>query len=67
MRFEALLKALFPSLVPIPRKSSKDMGDEVARGLVRAYARGNVNLQYGRYLTGEQLEERKHALSRHAF
>ncbi|MHA5986297.1 hypothetical protein ACVSMR_05665 [Pseudomonas aeruginosa] len=64
MRLTKLLKALLPSLVSIPAKADADV---VARKLVRSYARGNVNLQYGRYLTSKQLEARKQKLAQHSF
>lgn len=67
MWFQKLLRALFPARVAIPAKSSKDVADRVAHDVVRAYARGNVNLQRGRYMTSEQLEARKQKLAQHAF
>lgn len=67
MRLAKLLKALLPTLLPIPARSTKAAEEAVARNLVRSYARGNVNLQYGRYLTAEQLEARKQKLAQHSF
>ncbi|MCY1365029.1 hypothetical protein D9M69_518590 [compost metagenome] len=56
--------ALLPSLVAI---STTADADSFARKLVRFYARGNVSLQDGRYLTSKQLEARKDALAQHSF
>ncbi len=67
MWFQKLLRALFPSRVAIPAKSSKEAADIAAHNIVCSYARGNVNLQRGRYLTSEQLEIRKQKLAQHAF
>lgn len=67
MLFAKLLKAFLPTLITLPAKSSKEAGDAIAHKLVRSYARGNVNLQFGRYLTMDQLEARKQKLARHAF
>ena len=67
MWFKKLFRALFPSLVTLPAKSSKEAAAVVAQNLVRSYARGNVNLQRGRFLTSEQLEARKQKLAQHTF
>ena len=67
MRFKALLGMLFPTLVAIPAKTSKTGAAAVAQNLVRSYARGNVNLQRGRYVTAEQLEARKRKLAQSSF
>ncbi|KPZ19812.1 hypothetical protein [Pseudomonas syringae group genomosp. 3] len=67
MWLQKLLRALSPSWVDIPAKSSKEAADITAHNIVCSYARGNVNLQRGRYLTSEQLEIRKQKLAHHAF
>ncbi|QVE17365.1 hypothetical protein KGD89_00910 [Pseudomonas cichorii] len=67
MWFRKLFRALFPTRVKIPVYSSKEAASSVARNVVRSYARGNVNLQRGRYMTSEQLEARKQKLAQHAF
>lgn len=67
MWFQKLFRALFPARVEIPAYSSQDTSSAVARSVVRSYARGNVNLQRGRYMTSEQLEARKQKLAQHAF
>ncbi|KPX20389.1 hypothetical protein ALQ28_01789 [Pseudomonas syringae pv. delphinii] len=67
MWLQKLLRALSPSWVDIPAKSSKEAADIAAHNIVCSYARGNVNLQRGRYLTSEQLEIRKQKLAHHAF
>ncbi len=67
MRLAKLLKALLPTLLPIPDRDTKAAKDAVAHGLVCSYARGNVNLQDGRYMTAEQLEARKQKLAQYSF
>lgn len=67
MWFKKLLRALFPSFVKIPTKNSQELAAEVAHRVVRSYARGNVNLQRGRYMTADQLEARKRQLAHHTF
>ncbi len=67
MWFKRFLKALMPTFVTIPAKDSKEAALVVTRNVVRSYARGNVNLQYGRYVTSEQLEARKQKLAQHSF
>jgi len=67
MWFKIFFRALFPSLVTIPAKTSKAAAMALAHNLVRSYARGNVNLQRGRYMTSEQLEARKRELAQHSF
>ena len=67
MPLNNFLRALFPSLVTIPTKTSKAAATKVAHDLVRSYACGNVNLQRGRYMTSEQLEARKRRLAQPSF
>lgn len=67
MQLIKLFKALVPTIFSVPAASSKERQDAVVQKLVRTYARGNVNLQYGRYVTEEQLTARKQKLARHAF
>lgn len=67
MWFTKLLRALFPTLARIPASTSKAASAAVAAGLVRSYARGNVNLQRGRYVTAAQIEARKQKLAQHSF
>ena len=62
-----IVRALLPSLVVIPANSSEVTQTAVAQRLVRSYSRSNLNLQRGRYVTAEQLEDRKHQLAKHSF
>lgn len=55
------------SLSVIPSHDMKAISEEIAARLVRSYARGNVNLQYGRYVTAEELEARKQRLAQYTF
>jgi hypothetical protein len=66
-KFRRLLDALFPSFVTIPSRTSEAYSKALATSLVRSYARSNLNLQRGRYVTAEQLEDRKHQLAKHSF
>lgn len=65
--FKVLHAALLPSLIPIPAKSSQAASDAIARRVVRSYARSNLNLQRGRHMTAQELEDRKQALAKHSF
>lgn len=67
MWFRKLFSAILPVRVKIPAHSSQEAAVTIARTVVRSYARGNVNLQRGRYMTSEQLEARKQKLAQHAF
>lgn len=66
MRIKKLLRAIVPTFERVPAKRSEE-GKEVARNLVKTYARGNVNLQRGRYLTKSQMLVRKQNLAKHSF
>lgn len=59
--------ALFPSLIPIPAKCSQAASDAIACRVVRSYARSNLNLQRGRYMTAQDIEARKQKLAKHSF
>lgn len=65
--FRRLIEALLPSLVVIPANTTEVTQKAVAQRLVRTYARSNLNLQRGRYVTAEQLEDRKRQLAKHSF
>lgn len=67
MWFRKLLRVLLPTLATLPASNSKASATWVAKGLVRSYARGNVNLQRGRYVTSAQIEARKQKLAQHSF
>ncbi|GFM88261.1 hypothetical protein PSCICO_36600 [Pseudomonas cichorii] len=67
MWFKMLLRALLPTFAPIPEKRSIEADAVVAHKIVRSYARGNVNLQRGRYMTADKLEARKRQLALHSF
>ena len=65
--FVKLRRALFPSLAIIPKDSTEVAQKAVVQRIVRRYARGNLNLKRGRYVTAEQMEERKRRLANHSF
>lgn len=65
--FRRIIRALFPSLIVIPANTSEVTQKAVAQRLVRSYSRSNLNLQRGRYMTAEQLEDRKRQLANHTF
>lgn len=67
MWFRRIVRALFPSLVVIPANTCEVTQIAVAQRLVRSYSRSNLNLQRGRYVTAEQLEDRKRQLAKHTF
>ncbi len=69
MRFKLkrLLNSLFPSFVVMPASNTEEASKALAHKLVRSYSRSNLNLQLGRYLTAEQLEDRKRQLAKHSF
>jgi hypothetical protein len=67
LKFRRLLDVLFPSFVTIPARTSEVYSKALATSLVRSYARSNLNLQRGRYVTAEQLEDRKRQLAKHSF
>lgn len=67
MWMKRLNAAFFPSLIPIPARSSQQASNAVARRLVRTYARSNLSLQRGRYMTAQDLEDRKQQLAKHSF
>lgn len=60
-------RALFPSLAVIPGVTSELAQQAVVRRVVRTYARGNLNLKLGRYVTADQIEARKRQISKHSF
>lgn len=62
-----IIRALFPSLIVIPANTCEATQKAVAQRLVRSYSRSNLNLQRGRYMTAEQLEDRKRQLANHTF
>jgi len=45
-----------------PLKSSPSINEETIRNIVAKYARGNINLQFGRYSTTEQIDKRREAV-----
>jgi hypothetical protein len=65
--FKILQGSLFLSLIPVPAKSSQAASDAIARQVVRSCARSNLNLQRGRYMTAQDIEDRKQALAKHSF
>ncbi len=67
MWFRRLLRALLPTHAVIPERSSKTSATLVAKSFVRSYARGNVNLQRGRYVTSADIDARKQKLAQHSF
>lgn len=67
MKLEKLVATEALSLSVIPTHDMKAVSKEIAARLVRSYARGNVNLQYGRYVTAEELESRKQRLAQYIF
>jgi hypothetical protein len=67
MWLSRLVAALYPTLIPVPVKTSEARANALAHDLVRRYARSNVNLQKGRYVTAEDLEARKRVLALHSF
>lgn len=67
MWFRRLLRALLPTHAVIPARSSKTSATLVAKSFVRSYARGNVNLQRGRYVTSADIDARKQKLAQHSF
>lgn len=62
-----VIESLLPSLVVIPANTTEVTQQAVAQRLVRSYSRSNMNLQRGRYVTAEQLEDRKRQLAKHSF
>lgn len=67
MWFRKILRVLLPTLAEIPASSSKAYAAIVAKAFVRSYARGNVNLQRGRYVTSADIDARKQKLAQHSF
>lgn len=67
MWFKKILGVLLPTLAEIPAGTPDASARTVVKGLVRSYARGNVNLQRGRYVTSAQIEARKQKLAQHSF
>lgn len=62
-----LFNALFPGFVIVPADTSEVASKALAHELVRSYSRSNLNLKLGRYVTAEQLEDRKRQLAKHSF
>lgn len=62
-----LIDTLFPSLVIVPKDTAAATSKALAHALVRSYSRSNLNLQRGRYVTAEELEDRKRQLAKHSF
>lgn len=58
MRLKRILRALLPPLVKVPPATPK-LDPGVVRRIVASLTRGNLNLRMGRYVTAEQMEERK--------
>jgi len=67
MKLEKLVATEALSLSVIPTHDMKAVSKEIADRLVRSYARGNVNLQYGRYVTAEEIDARKQRLAQYTF
>ncbi|WP_338923903.1 hypothetical protein V0M98_37460 (plasmid) [Pseudomonas silesiensis] len=67
LKLKRLLNALFPKMVVVPASTSKATSMALANKIVRLYSRSNLNLQRGRYVTAEQLEDRKRQLAKHSF
>lgn len=66
MTLKKIIRALFPALVKIP-PATRQVEPGRTRRIVASLARGNLNLRLGRYMTADQLEERKLSLARHRF
>lgn len=62
MKVQALLRVLFPPLVKIP-PATPQADPKAIRRIVASLSRGNLNLRLGRYVTAEQMEERKRKLA----
>lgn len=62
MRLKRLLRALLPPLVKMP-PATPQVDPGAVRRIVASLSRGNLNLRLGRYVTAEQMEERKRKLA----
>jgi uncharacterized Fe-S cluster-containing radical SAM superfamily protein len=67
LKLKRLLDALFPSFVAIPVITSESASKALVPQLVWSYSRSSFNLQRGRYVTAEQLADRKRQLAKHSF
>lgn len=66
MKLRHVWKALLPSRAKIPSQSP-DTEALRTRRIVASLSRGNLNLRLGRYMTADQLEQRKLGLAKHHF
>lgn len=63
------MPSIIDTIFPKPKKDSEhaEEVEQVKKGLVRRFARGNVRLQQGKYITEEVAKERKNKVLRHKF